>query len=117
MAKFSEIAAELRILAEALDEQPDAETVVPWMSFYCYEKEPFLTIARALPRPLKKEVEDPGSQWAKLRVRSKSLKFIEVNASVAQAKTCEIIEPAGSQPFIAVNPYCPLTRKNWWKDD
>ena len=64
------------------------------MTFYCYEKEPFLAIARALPRPLKKKMEYADKPWAKVRVETQAFTAINVAAAVDRDKSCEIIEPA-----------------------
>ena len=85
---------ELRKLAGALDAQADAEVVKPWITFYTQEKEPFLALARLMPRPLEKKVEDENSDWARLKVICKGFEAIDVTVSVPQSKTCELIEPA-----------------------
>lgn len=88
------VAIELRKLADALDVQPDAEMVKPTVFFHAYEKDEFLAIARLMPRPIKKSVSDAGDdRWARVRVEYIS-PAMDVDASVPQSKTCELIEPA-----------------------
>jgi hypothetical protein len=86
------VAIELRKLADALDVQPDAEIITPWIMFHGYEKDEFLATARLLPRPLTKKVEDDGSKWARVRLECKSP--INISASAPQSLTCELVEPA-----------------------
>ncbi len=98
MANAGKVAMELRQLADALDVQPDAEIITPWISFYGYEKESFLATARLLPRPLKKNIEDREKSWARVKVECLGFKAIDVNVSIPQSLTCELVEPA--QPAV-----------------
>lgn len=93
MPKAHEVATELRKLADSLDQQPEAEVVKPWITFYGHEKDSFLTTARLLPRPLKKRVEDPETRWARLRLENNT-PTIDICASIEQSKTCTLITPA-----------------------
>jgi hypothetical protein len=94
MVTAGQVAMELRKLADSLDAQPDAQINRAWISFYSHEKDLFLNVARILPRPLTKNVEDEGSRWSRLKIKCTSFESIDVNASVDQSLTCEIVEPA-----------------------
>lgn len=54
MFKAREIAAELRRIADAIECEPEKELQQPTLSFSFYEKEPFLAIVKALPKPVYK---------------------------------------------------------------
>jgi len=63
--KASELAAELRRIADALDREPEAEIVQPMMTFFCDKlgdpeetKQRFLTAIRLMPKPLYKKYEN-----------------------------------------------------------
>jgi 5'(3')-deoxyribonucleotidase len=92
--KSALVAMELRKLADALDAQPDAEIISPWISFYGSEKDKFLATARLLPRPLKKHVHDEGKSYSRVKVECTNFQAIDVNASIPQSLTCEIVAPA-----------------------
>lgn len=87
------VAAELRKLADALDVQPDAEIIKPFVHFYGISKEPFLSLARLLPRPLNKAVEVGDEKYRRIHVQYDS-PAMWIDASVPQSLTCELIEPA-----------------------
>ena len=56
MPKASEVAAELRRVAGALEQEPEAELMRPSLGFFSWDqKEQFLNAVRLLPRPLAKE--------------------------------------------------------------
>jgi hypothetical protein len=93
--KASEVAAELRRVADALDRHPDVEVSTPFLTFHGDDhfvadkgKEKFLNTVKILPRPLNKnftpsivEVENDNPA---LRVR----------AYINRSAICEIVEPA-----------------------
>lgn len=87
------VAAELRKIADALDAQPDAEIIKPYISFLGNTKEEFLSTARLLPRPLAKKIEGAESKWPSMRLTCTGM-AIHVSASVPQSLTCELVEPA-----------------------
>lgn len=94
MTTAREAANQLRKLADALDAEPQAKIEALDVSFYCSGKEEFMTVARLLPRPLKKRVSDPDDQrWARVRI-SYANQAIDVQASVPQYLTCELVAPA-----------------------
>lgn len=87
------VAIELRKLADLLDAHPDTEVTKPWLDFYGYDKATFAAVAKMLPRPLAEEVDDGDERYRRLRVMYKS-DAIEIDASVPQHLTCELVEPA-----------------------
>jgi hypothetical protein len=94
--KASDVAIELRRIADALDKEPDTEVKSPMLTFYCNSysakdrgKLVFLNVVRLLPRPLAKwygenqvEVENPNKDTVRLR------------ACIDRVAVCEIVEPA-----------------------
>lgn len=99
MSKASEVASELRKLADALDREPEANVRHPWISFYCQhsgEKEAFMNLARILPRPLKKEYDNEGKSWDRLRLvyGDVSKGPIHVELSIHRSSVCRMIRPA-----------------------
>lgn len=95
MPKAHEIATELRKLADALDAQPDAELVRPFLSWHHHsasEKGSFLSIAQIMPRPFKKTVDTLGSNPV-LDIQYQS-NAITAYAQIPQSLTCELVEPA-----------------------
>jgi hypothetical protein len=87
------VAAELRKLADALDTNPGIEITKPWVNFYGYDKATFAAVVKLLPRPLAKKVDDGDVSYRRIRVEYKS-EAIDVDASVPQHLTCELVEPA-----------------------
>jgi hypothetical protein len=87
-------AIELRKLADALALNPEAIIEQPYVSFYSFDKASFVAVAKLLPRPLKKSVDDlDDEKYRRIRVRYGN-DAIDVQASVAQSLICELIEPA-----------------------
>lgn len=86
--KAALVAMELRKLADALDVQPDAEIVKPYVWFMANDKDAFLALARLLPRPLVKKLDGPYIQIGY------DNPAIFVASQVSQSLTCELIEPA-----------------------
>lgn len=95
MPKAHEIATELRKLADALDTQPEADLVRPFLSWHHHsegEKGSFISIAKILPRPFKKTVDNLGNNpIIDIQYQSDS---ITVYAQIPQSLTCELVEPA-----------------------
>ena len=87
-----EVATELRKFADSLDRVPDAEVSRPFMNFgrdyLANDKERFLSIARFMPRPIKKEYTD---RELKLNYESPALYIF---ANIDRADVCELVEPA-----------------------
>lgn len=89
MPKASEVASELRKLADSLDREPDAETGRAWLDFFCHaNKSQFLTHAKTLPRPCEK-IYDRSE--LKLRYESDALR---VDVHVERDTVCRLVEPA-----------------------
>jgi hypothetical protein len=93
MITAGQVAIELRKLADALDAQPDAKIIRPYVFFMGDEKDSFLNTARLLPRPLKKKLDDYGDKYRKIRIMYDT-PAISIEASVPQSLTCELVEPA-----------------------
>ncbi|HXF12266.1 MAG TPA: hypothetical protein VN517_03875 [Terriglobales bacterium] len=88
------VAAEFRKLADSLDANPEAEIEKPSIYFYCDAKNNFVSTVKLLPRPLAKTVSDKDDpKWARVRVEYRT-DVIDVEASIPQSLTCELIEPA-----------------------
>jgi len=92
--KASEVAAELRKLAESLEQEPDTEIQpVVIRSYHVSEaqKEHFLNLARLLPRPYRKEYEGGklqlsyGTDWRTP---------ISVTAQIERSLVCHLVRPA-----------------------
>jgi hypothetical protein len=93
MTTAGHVAIELRKLADSLDAQPDAEIIKPLIHFYGEAKEPFLSTAKLLPRPLKKRIEGGDEKYRRIHVEYDS-SAMWIDLSVRQTLTCEILEPA-----------------------
>jgi hypothetical protein len=110
MPKASEVANELRKLADALDQEPAADIPTAYVDFYIWtrdEKNSFLNIARMLPRPVEKiwTDEDLKVQW-----KTKSLCAY---AKSPRNVVCTLIEPAKAavydcEPLLSVEETASL---------
>jgi hypothetical protein len=91
MPKANEVATELRKLADALDKSPDVKLIRPFIFFTHYgesEKESFLAVAKALPRPFTKEYKDND---VRLEYESRGVNiFVKIN----QSAICRLVTPA-----------------------
>lgn len=88
--KASEVATKLRVLADSLDHVPEAEiscylNLSPLMG----DKETFVSVARALPRPLKKTILYGDSEYSDFRLSGDGFFW-----TIPRSKFCKIIEPA-----------------------
>src|SRR6185437_3416081 len=94
MPKASEVANELRKLADTLDRAPEADVARPRIGFwYDSQKEMFLETVKLMPRPLKKKYpKDPG-KFERIYVEHNS-EAIELFTTVYQSAVCQLIEPA-----------------------
>lgn len=92
MPKASEVASELRKLADSLDREPDAKIPLTGVYFSTrYEdKQAFLNVAAILPRPIKKTYPCNGAE-IELEYRSDA---IRVFATARRSVVCELVEPA-----------------------
>jgi hypothetical protein len=92
MPKASEIAAELRRVADRFDEQPDIEVKRPELSFFHWsEKQNFLNAVKIMPRPLTKR--EGGGSFPSLYLDYTTDALI-VEASVQKSTICKLIKPA-----------------------
>lgn len=87
MPKASEIATELRRIADLFDKEPEIELVQPSLTFYHGygdTKENFLSLASLFPRPFKK---GDGYSHDRLKLTHET-RGLEVNASIDRVKVC-----------------------------
>jgi hypothetical protein len=92
MPKASEVAAELRRVADRFDEQPDVEVERPQLCFFNWsEKQNFLNAVKIMPRPLAKRNGDGRYPSLYLTYTTSAL---VVEASVQMETVCELIAPA-----------------------
>jgi len=95
MPKSSEIAAELRKIADALDLNPNVEVKKPCLSFYYSfgeTKESFLAAARLIPHPVEKVYGTDGA-YPRVSVR-RDTDALLTEASIYRKTICTIVEPA-----------------------
>jgi hypothetical protein len=89
MPKASEVAAELRRVAGALEQEPEAELTQPSLTFFSWDqKAQFFNAVKLLPRPMDKESKDG---YIKVKHEAPGLRF---EASIRQEKVCTLVEPA-----------------------
>jgi len=93
MSKASEVANELRKLADALDKEPDAVIVKPVVSFSTYSKPDFLAAVKIIPRPVGKRIRFEDTSYEDLCVEYCS-DAIKISADVARKLMCTLVEPA-----------------------
>jgi len=92
-AKASEIAKDLRILADALEVAPDLELPQPYFAIHFWnntEKDAFLALVKLLPRPFSKEYDDTDFLF-KIRHDTTGL---DINVYIQRSVVCELIAPA-----------------------
>jgi hypothetical protein len=90
-AKASEIAKDLRILADALEVAPDLELPQPYFAIHFWNntaKDAFLALVKLLPRPFSKEYDDTDF---KIRHDTTGL---DINVYIPRSAVCELIAPA-----------------------
>ena len=94
--KASQVANELRRIADALDREPDTEVETPMVSFYCNNylakdrgKQVFLNVLRLLPRPLVKDYSE-----TEVKIRGAESDVVNLRACIDRSAVCEIVEPA-----------------------
>jgi hypothetical protein len=94
MPKASEVAQELRRVADALDKEPETDVRRPYLFFSCSgDKDVFLRTAALLPRPFKKVYEDTGESYDALRLEYDS-PGLHLAASVYRSAVCILKTPA-----------------------
>ena len=52
------------------------------------------TLARILPHPLKKDVEDPARSFSSIKITAESCTAICVYASIERSRICKLVRPA-----------------------
>jgi hypothetical protein len=93
MPKASEVATELRKLADALDREPEAKMDRPLVFFYPEDKQMFLNQARIFPKPLTKVIEDPDGSYPKMCLENKG-KGIWLRTVISRDVVCKVVKPA-----------------------
>jgi hypothetical protein len=96
MPKSSEVAAELRKIADALDLEPEINVERPYLNFSHYSKtmkDSFLAVARLLPRPLKKTYPTDDNEYSSVAVSYDS-PGLYVSDSIIRTAVCTVITPA-----------------------
>jgi hypothetical protein len=107
MPKASEVAANLRRLAAALESEPETIVTRPLCFFYPDDKQELSTITRLLPRPLAKFAEGEGEyDNIGVEVGSGSEEAVWVRASINRSKTCERV-----QTGTKIVPSCVLSAR------
>ena len=93
MATLREIATALRNVADALDKGPDAECARPYLSFHFWNgnKEQFLALANAFPRPFSKKYEDRENGSLEIEHDDPAL---GTYAKIPRSVVCQLVEPA-----------------------
>jgi hypothetical protein len=91
--KAKDVALELRKLADALDKEPETEIQQAFVFFTHYsEKSEFLSLAKMLPRPLKKSestyLSDPEFQL------EYQVPAIHIMATIKKSVMCSLVKPA-----------------------
>jgi hypothetical protein len=106
------VAFELRRIANALDNEPDAEIERPMVSFYCNSylsldkgKSVFVKTVHLLPKPLSK-MPDEGSMALEHKTDA-----IWIHVSIDRSVVCEIVEPARPAVYRC-EPILPLEEEN-----
>jgi hypothetical protein len=96
MPKASEIAQELRKIADALDLNPEVEVKRPTLDFSYWdksEKEIFLATARILPRPVAKKYPKDQDSFSRVSVSHENPAVLVVT-SIYREAICNLITPA-----------------------
>ena len=113
MAKASEVAIELRKLADALDREPDADIERPYILFAHYGesmKEQFRTLARLLPRPIEKLWEETPTGYLNLNHETPAA---YIKAYIQRSVVCTLVEPAkpavyNCEPLLSIEEEAAL---------
>jgi hypothetical protein len=90
-AKASEIAKDLRILADALEVAPDLELPQPYFAIHFWnntDKDAFLALVKLLPRPFSKKYDD-----TQLTIGHDTT-GLDINVYIQRSAVCELIAPA-----------------------
>ena len=87
------VAAELKRVAEALEKEPEAEVRRPMLAFWPNNKDEFMSLAKVLPHPLQKKIENEGSDYEKYVLENKS-DDMWIHVSIDRREVCILVEPA-----------------------
>ena len=95
MPKASEVALELRKVADALYKEPDMEVAKVMVTFFCSswavknKKQSFMNLVRLLPRPLKKTLNDH-----EYLLENEDQSVIWLQCRIDRSEVCTLIAPA-----------------------
>ena len=93
--KASEVATELRRIANALDNAPDLE-IEPYFSIDTdINKEKFIALAKIMPRPMEKGADFPGMSYEDFKLSHSFWKI-----KIARSAFCILKEPARTIPPV-----------------
>ena len=93
MPKASEVANELRKLADAFDQHPESPATKAYVTLMCDTKEEFVSVSKMLPRPLVKSIQYEGKDYEELRVEY-SNSAVRIMATIKRNLVCQLVEPA-----------------------
>lgn len=96
MPLAKEIAAELRKVADALDLNPEVNTITPDLTFWYgsgSSKEQFIATARIIPRPVKKNYPKDNQSYSRVSV-DYITPALKVSTSIYRETICRIVKPA-----------------------
>jgi hypothetical protein len=106
MPKAGAIAKELRRVADAFDRDPDAELEQPMLSFYCDNyyaedkgKSLFLAVVRALPKPLRKNVDEDSYEVEFGRDSVDAGAPVWIRAKIDRKSVCKLVKAAQPAEF------------------
>jgi hypothetical protein len=96
--KASEVASQLRTLADALDKAQDAEINHSYLSLDAgSDKESFLALAHVWPRPFAKKVDFADTTYSELGIEHK-IHGGTIRLKIDQSSVCRLVKPA--QPAV-----------------
>ena len=98
MPKASEIAIQLRKVADLLDRNPDNEMPQPALSWFAYSRDGFIASVAAVPRPIVKSVIS-GRVYVEHETKA-----LRIYATALQSVTCVLVKPMQE----AVYEFLPL---------
>jgi hypothetical protein len=89
MLKASEVATELRRIADALDKEPEL-IIDPYLSINAHsDREQFLALAKIMPRPMTKGIDFPGTSYEDFKLEHSFWRI-----KIARNAYCSIVTPA-----------------------
>lgn len=107
MYTAAQVAAELRRIADALDKEPELE-LAPYLSIYVKgdDKDAFLKLARAMPRPMTKGIDFEGTTYADFK-----LQYGFWRIKIPQGCMCTIKTPARPAEYDCASIFTPEEEK------